>query len=178
MTKTPTYKCWVAMIERCENPNATKFHNYGGRGIKVCQRWRDSFEAFLADMGVRPNWHSIDRFPNKDGDYEPGNCRWATLEEQGRNKRNNRLVTHDGLTLTLVEWSERTGLDQNLIGRRIADGWDAKDALATPPGLEKTHCPQGHPYSGENLFVRKNGKRECKTCMRLRSRAYRMSQRF
>jgi hypothetical protein len=88
-TRTPTYESWAAMIKRCTNPKIKYFKYYGGRGIRVCERWR-SFENFLADMGERPEGTTIDRYPDKNGNYEPGNCRWATSKEQGRNKRKRR----------------------------------------------------------------------------------------
>jgi hypothetical protein len=84
---TPEYRTWQAMITRCTNANQSNFKHYGGRGIAICDRWRNSFSAFLADMGRKPSsQHSIDRI-NNDGSYEPGNCRWATKSEQSRNRR-------------------------------------------------------------------------------------------
>lgn len=82
---TPTYRTWLSMIQRCTNPNATGFEHYGGRGISVCKRWL-KFEQFVADVGIRPSLlHSLDRFPDPDGDYRPGNCRWATRKQQRQN---------------------------------------------------------------------------------------------
>jgi hypothetical protein len=130
---TPEYVAWQSMRRRCANPRTTSYEHYGGRGIRVCKRWR-KFEDFLADMGPRPSpEHSIDRYPDKDGDYEPGNVRWATRTEQARNTRVNRLITHDGQTLTVTEWSERTRIGASTIGERLRHGWSASDAITTPP---------------------------------------------
>lgn len=133
MTKTPTYKSWRSMIRRCEAPVDIGFKNYGARGISVCQRWRDSFEAFLEDMGERPSKkYEIDRYPNNDGNYEPGNCRWATRTEQARNRRSNTMLTHDGKTMCISEWAESLGWNQGQILNRLYLGWSVDDALTTP----------------------------------------------
>lgn len=85
------YRCWAGIIQRCENPNATKYDIYGGRGITICRKWRESFPSFLADMGRKPSLqHSIDRI-DVNGNYEPGNCRWATPKEQANNKRHRSI---------------------------------------------------------------------------------------
>jgi hypothetical protein len=84
--KTPTYRSWGNMIKRCEQPKATGYKYWGGRGIKVCERWRNSFQNFLDDMGERPEGLSLDRI-DSNGNYEPGNCRWATISQQNSNKR-------------------------------------------------------------------------------------------
>jgi hypothetical protein len=92
LTETPEYRAWRAAKDRCYNPNTWNFHNYGGRGISMCDRWRNSFEAFYADMGPRPSaQHSIDRI-NNDGNYEPDNCRWSTRKEQRANRRDNHAA--------------------------------------------------------------------------------------
>jgi hypothetical protein len=127
------YQSWRGMISRCELPNHKAFPAYGARGIRVCDRWRRDFTAFLEDMGPKPSrQHSIDRIDNS-GHYEPDNCRWATQKEQCRNTRRNRRVTHNGETLTLAEWEERTGIPQSRIWNRMLEmGWTPEEALTTP----------------------------------------------
>lgn len=126
----PEYAAWASMKSRCLNQSARNFADYGGRGIQVCDRWRDSFEAFLADMGTRPSTkHSIDRIDN-DGNYEPGNCRWALPLAQCRNKRSNHLVEWQGQTMTVTEAAERAGANIVLVRSRIRRGWDIARALS------------------------------------------------
>lgn len=106
-----TYKAWVELKLRCCNPNNRAYKDYGGRGIKVCDRWLHSFENFLADMGERPGKeYSIDRIDN-NGDYCPENCRWATDETQCNNRRSNINITYRGRTQTLMQWCEELGLN-------------------------------------------------------------------
>lgn len=118
------------MIGRCcVSSHGATYANYGGRGIKVCDRWLNSFEAFVQDMGERPTpKHSIDRI-NNDGHYEPGNCRWATSKQQANNKRNNRLLTVNGVTKSLQEWSRESGLKLSTLWNRIASGTPAENLL-------------------------------------------------
>lgn len=118
---TPTYRTWTDMISRCENRARDNYARYGGRGIRVCERWRNSFEAFLSDMGERPVGKTIDRVAS-DGNYEPGNCQWATAHEQGANKRNNIAVERNGVTRTLAEWSRLTGLNRSTLYNRARRG--------------------------------------------------------
>lgn len=134
MSKIPEYHIWVSMKQRCYDPSATGFSNYGGRGIKVCDRWRTSFTNFLKDVGVRPSIkHSLDRFPNNDGDYEPSNCRWATKKEQAGNRRSCHLLEFNGQIMTISEWSEKTGIPRNAIYLRINHmGWSIERSLTTP----------------------------------------------
>jgi hypothetical protein len=119
MTGSREIQCWRNMISRCYYEKSSEFPSYGGRGITVCDRWRESFENFYSDMGAKPSrLHSIDRIDN-DGSYEPENCRWATLAEQNTNKRSNRKITAFGVTKCLVEWSRQTGLPSQSIIHRI-----------------------------------------------------------
>lgn len=132
-SESPEYRIWKGMIARCENPNRRDYPHYGGRGVNVCGRWRESFDAFLADMGPRPSrQHSIERIDNK-GDYEPGNCCWETRKQQQRNKRNNHILEHWGQKKTLTEWSEITGIKAATLRHRVSSyGWSAERALTTP----------------------------------------------
>lgn len=131
-TATPTYRSWKNMKMRCLSPACPAFPRYGGRGIKVCERWL-LFENFLADMGERPSLdHSIDRVDN-DGNYEPGNCRWATRVEQSTNRSGRRLLTHAGITKTQAEWERAQGLRRGTISdRRNRCSWQDGDAIVVP----------------------------------------------
>lgn len=121
---TPLHAAWQSMIKRCTNPKRSDYRLYGGRGIKVCQRWRESFEAFAADMGEKPSLkHSLDRI-DSNRDYEPGNCRWATAREQQRNKRTSRpVIRSDGTWFPTVADAaeavdgEGSGVRQVCVGR-------------------------------------------------------------
>lgn len=126
------YVTWTAIKRRCLNPRASDYPNYGGRGITICDAWRDSFEAFLANVGRRPSsQHSIDRIDN-NGNYEPGNVRWATRREQANNMRTNRRLTFDGVTRTATEWARIVGMEPYLVHRRLSDGWSIERALNAP----------------------------------------------
>jgi hypothetical protein len=117
------------MINRCRCPWNSGYKYYGARGIKVCERWFNSFPAFLEDMGPRPSKeYSIDRIDN-NGNYEPGNCRWSTRVEQGRNKSTNVMVTHAGETLCVSEWAERYGVGASMLSNRLRAGWSFEDAV-------------------------------------------------
>lgn len=131
--KLPEYPIWVGIITRCENKGDKSYARYGARGIKICRRWRESFEAFFQDMGPRPSpRHSIDRIDN-GGNYEPGNCRWATTIEQGRNKATNRVLTMDGRSQPLSAWAEEFDVSYTMVHDRLNKGWDLRNALTTAP---------------------------------------------
>jgi hypothetical protein len=128
----PEYHIWAAMRQRCNNPRCRSYRLYGARGIKVCERWNNSVEAFIEDMGFRPSaLHSLDRM-NNDGDYEPSNCRWATQTEQSNNTRVTTLLTFKGETKTLHQWCEILKLPPKTIETRIRIGLDAETALTRP----------------------------------------------
>jgi hypothetical protein len=134
MSGTRIYATWQSMIARCYRLSSQSYRYYGAKGIIVCDRWRNSFSAFHEDMGDPPtDKHEIDRFPNGAGNYEPGNCRWATEAEQNRNTSRNRKLTHDGETLVLREWATRLGIKPATLWARImVYGWDTQRALTTP----------------------------------------------
>lgn len=148
LNKSPEHQAWVGMRQRCNNPKTKSWEHYGGRGISVCARWQDSFEAFYADVGPRPGkGYSLDRI-NVDGNYEPGNVRWATQQQQAENTRVAKLVTLEGKTMTLAAWAREKGLSVGQINGRIANGWSMEEAILTPsiPG-QKIHTGVKRDYS-------------------------------
>lgn len=127
-TNSRVYRIWNSMLQRCANQKNLSFKHYGGRGIKVCERWHD-FTLFLADMGEPPQGLSIDRI-NNNGDYEPGNCRWASNDDQANNKRSSRRICLGGITLTLTQHINRSGLVRETVYKRLQSGFSIEDALA------------------------------------------------
>lgn len=130
--RPPEYRVWAGMRSRCEDPNSKAWENYGGRGIKVCDRWQ-SFESFYADMGSRPSDdHQIDRIDNEAG-YGPDNCRWATRIENSSNRRNTVYVEWRGETDTIPGWARRIGMSEAVLWMRIQRlGWDIERAMTAP----------------------------------------------
>jgi hypothetical protein len=141
---SPEYRAWMGIRQRCNNPKFHGYHRYGGRGIKVCQHWDnpDGFMAFFSDMGARPSpQHSIDRI-DVNGHYYPENCRWATKKEQGRNRRDNTLLTFRGETRTMIEWCDVLGIDSGtLCSRLYGSKWPVDKALGTPVRHYKKRSP-------------------------------------
>lgn len=130
MARTAVYKNWVAMMQRCGNPNHGRFADYGGRGITVCESWRE-FVNFYADMGEPEPGTTLDRIDNDKG-YEPGNCRWATKQEQANNRGVTKFLTFNGQTLSYGDWGRVTGLGRATITRRASKGWPVERILTEP----------------------------------------------
>jgi hypothetical protein len=133
------------MKARCYIPTSKDYPNYGGRGIRVCDRWLHDFEVFYADMGPAPSpRHSLDRYPDTNGDYCPENCRWATNIEQQRNKTSNLVIEHEGRSMTLAEWAELLGIHYHTLYNRIRNrGWPIARAFIAPP--KKSRRPHVAP---------------------------------
>lgn len=142
MSDSPEFWAWVQMIERCTNDRNESFDHYGGRGISVCEIWRTSFEAFLADMGKRPSGkHSLER-NNNDGNYEPDNCRWASRKEQARNTTRSRKVEWRGQTKTIAEWAEEFGVSYDTVRHRVRMGKPFDPAWGTQKGVKFKLLPE------------------------------------
>jgi hypothetical protein len=141
-TKTRTYRSWHSMVMRCTNPNAAYYSQYGHKGIRICTRWFN-FANFLADMGERPEGKTLDRI-NNNGNYEPGNCRWATPLEQASNRSCYRPITYAGESLSMEGWDRRMGLTIGTVGERIKRGWSVDRAISTALMLKYSNKKSEH----------------------------------
>lgn len=128
-----TYNTYIHMLQRCYNPDNKDYVNYGGRGIQVCELWKDSYDAFLLQMGPKPKGYTIERI-NHNGNYEPSNCKWIPRSDQPLNKRDNVTVTAFGDTKLVSQWSRdpRCVVPKTTLYRRIKDGWDPERAITEP----------------------------------------------
>jgi hypothetical protein len=133
---TYTYQSWVAMITRCCNKKSTHYYNYGGRGISICDRWKNNYDNFFEDMRERPDKTTLDRIDNK-GNYEPTNCRWATYTQQNNNSRRNRILNYNGESLTLAQWAAKTGVSAAKIRERLTRNVSMEKALSSESLLKK-----------------------------------------
>jgi hypothetical protein len=126
------YIRWIAMKSRCHNPNNNRYNLYGGRGIKVCERWKNSYENFLKDMGLCPENHFLDRI-DSNKEYSPSNCRWVTQKEQQNNRRNNFRIEFKGIIKTSAQWAEELNFNTTTIHARLYKlGWTIEETLMTP----------------------------------------------
>jgi len=161
------YQAWKNMKARCNNRNCAHFADYGGRGIRVCTDWLDSFEAFFRHIGQAPSaLHSVDRI-NNDRNYEPGNVRWLVMAQQVENTRVAHRMEYRGQCLSLAKWSRLLGIPKNTIRKRLASGWKMEDVLDTklcgaPIGKRKipsgrVHCAGAARGSKDLAFPRENG---------------------
>ena len=134
MCKSPEYLAWANVIKRCYNPNHDAYHNYGGRGIVMCDEWRHDFVAFYKHIGPRPKrGYDLDRIDNNRG-YEPGNVRWVTRRVNANNRRVNVLVEYNGESITIADLARESGVDQTLLRERIGRGWPITEAVNIPAG--------------------------------------------
>lgn len=132
LRREPLYSTWYGIKDRCLNKDAINYSNYGGRGIKICERWKKSFSNFASDMGNRPsNQHTVERIDNNKG-YNPQNCAWRTRHDQNRNKRNTILVTYNGQTKCVADWCKIYNIGQQTLSYRVRNGWEIEKALTTP----------------------------------------------
>jgi len=129
--KHPLYTTWIEMRRRCRDPRRQAYKNYGGRGIKVCERWQD-FWNFVDDVGERPKGHTLDRVDN-NGDYGPDNFRWADINTQASNRRTCKYLPWQGQTKTISQWSRHTGIHKDTLNQRTRLGWPVSRILTEHP---------------------------------------------
>jgi hypothetical protein len=182
----PLYSIWLGMRARCKDKNLKYYCNYGGRGIKVCERWQ-VFANFVEDMGPRPEGYSLDRI-NNDGNYEPNNCRWADKKQQSRNTRRTNKVVIDGKQYLIIDLADRAGMKADTILNRIKKGlpfeeiispvrtWNTSGfSLGGPANgrnrRAKTHCLRGHEFTEATTYYTGPMKhRACRVCHAMRQR--------
>lgn len=157
MSNSCEFKCWTNMKKRCLNKNSKAYKHYGGRGITICKTWRDSFEAFYRDMGHKPKGYTLERVDN-NGNYEPGNCKWANRKQQAKNRRVARLLTHNNRTENIADWSRITGLSTSAIDYRLKTGMTVSEALTTPKSVNRAYI-SATLSKKELIELRKNIKR-------------------
>lgn len=182
----PLYTVWQSMKRRCCNPNSPSYHRYGGRGISVCKEWMNDFKQFVSDMGERPEGTSLDRMDNALG-YSKDNCRWATRQEQQRNREYKVMVTIEGVEYRAIELADISGLRYDTIVQRASIGLSYeevinptrrvfKDGLASGAKASsiarkaRTHCKRGHLFDEKNSYINKNGDRFCRACRAMKAR--------
>ena len=172
LSRSRIYDTWSNMKSRCQNPNNVAYKYYGGRGIAVCERWQ-RFENFIADMGFPDDDQEIDRIDN-DGNYEPGNCRWATRRQQQNHRRVNKYIEYRGHTRTVSEWARIMNIHRNTLDKRLATGVPIPEALKKGKRemRQRTHCNRGHLFTEDNTLFQANGARICRTCRNARARRY------
>jgi len=187
----PLYTCWRSMRRRCRNPNSPNWRNYGGRSIKVCDRW-NSFSAFIEDMGPRPDGFTLDRI-NNDGDYTPENCRWADRKTQQRNRRSNVVVEINGEKYRMIDLVDLGIVARTTIEKRVTKGCTINEVLSPERGKDlsglalggrisgakraaATHCKRGHEFTPENTGTQTGG-RLCKKCRALNEQRKRKRRR-
>ena len=148
--KSPTYLSWSGMFPRCYNEKCLAYPQYGGVGIKVCDRWH-KFEAFLEDMGERPDNKTLDRWPDQNGNYEPGNCRWATPREQVMNRRNNVFVEYNGEKVLMADLAVTLEIPHSTLRYRVKKGWAPENLTSKPNRKNPEHQRTKIPNSAAKL---------------------------
>lgn len=165
-TNTRTYYAWRSMRARCLNESNDSWSNYGGRGIAVCDKWINDFDAFYDDMGEAPDGKSLDRI-DVNGNYEPSNCRWATMKEQANNKTSNKIIEHDGEVMTHAQWADFLGIGRDTLHKRLTV-YKMPLELALTKGIMIREVKHGTRTSYENH------KCKCDLCKKANTERHRL----